>query len=74
LEEKFKYSYKPVLSILIGLVALLLNFVDDIYYYGATLIMFSLIIWSFYDLIKGHNLLASTKLPQLEKRGGDENE
>jgi len=73
-KEKFKYSYKPVLSILIGLVALLLNFVDDIYYYGATLIMFSLIIWSFYDLIKGHNLLASTKLPQLEKRGGDENE
>ena len=53
---------------------MLLNFVDDIYYYGASLIMFVLIIWSFYDLIKGHNLLVSTKLPQLEKRGGEENE
>lgn len=73
-KEKFKYSYKPVLSILIGIIALLLNFIDDIYYYGTALIMFVLIIWSFYDLINGHNLLTSTKLPQLNKRGGDENE
>jgi len=73
-KEKIKYSYKPVLSILIGIIALLLNFVNDIYYYGTALIMFVLIIWSFYDLITGHNLLTSTKLPQLNKRGGDENE
>ena len=73
-KEKIKYSYKSVLSILIGLAALSLNIVDDIYYYGTAIIMFVLIIWSFYDLIKGHNLLVSTKLPQLEKRGGDESE
>ena len=73
-KEKIKYSYKSVLSILIGIVALLLNFVDDIYYYGTSLMMFVLIVWSFSDLIKGHNLLVSTKLPQLKKRGGDESE
>jgi len=71
---KIKYTYKSVLSILIGIIVFFLNFVDDLYYYGAALIMFGLIIWSFYDLIKEHNLLVSTKLPQLEKRGGDENE
>lgn len=73
-KEKIKYSYKPMLAISIGLVAASLNFVNDIYYYGTSLIMFVLIIWSFYDLIKGYNLLVSTKLPQLEKRGGDESE
>lgn len=69
-KEKFKYTYKSALAILIGLIVLVCNFVNDIYYYGASLIMFGLIIWSFYDLIKEHNLLVSTKLPQLEKRGG----
>lgn len=73
-KEKFKYTYKAILSIIIGIMVLLCNFVDDIYYYGSSLIALALVIWSFYDLIKGHNLLVSTKLPQLGKRGGDENE
>ena len=51
-----------------------MNFVDDLYYYGSAVITLCLVIWSFYDLVKEHNLLVSTKLPQLEKRGGNENE
>ena len=73
-KEILKSICKPVLAIIIGIIALLFNFVADIYYYGASIIMFILVICSFYDLIKGHNLLVSSKLPQLEKRGGDENE
>lgn len=72
--EKFKFSYKAILAIIIGIIVLICNFVDDLYYYGSALITLSFVIWSFSDLIKGHNLLVSTELPQLEKRGGDENE
>lgn len=71
---KFKHLFKQIVSILIGIFVLLANFVADAYYYGASIIMLCLVIWSFYDLIKEHNLLVSTKLPQLEKRGGNEDE
>lgn len=74
LRDKIKITYKYYIAIFIGVITLLLNFVEDIYYYGASLIMFGFIICGFFDLIKGHNLIVSTKLPQLNKRGGDENE
>ena len=70
---KFKYIVKQILSLIIGIFVLVMNFVHDMYYYGASIIILCLVIWSFYDLIKEHNLLVSTKLPQLEKRGGEEN-
>lgn len=71
---KFKDVYKQLLSIVLAGLVLFINFVDDIYYYGSTTIVLLLIIWSFYDLIKEHNLVVSTKLPQLEKRGGTKDE
>lgn len=71
--HKFKYIYKPIIAVLISLFVLGINFVNDIFYYGATIITFILIILSFKDLVKEHNLLVSSKLPQLGKRGGDEN-
>ena len=54
------------------MLVLFINFVSDIYYYGSVIIVLLLIILSFYDLVIEHNILVSTKLPQLEKRGGDE--
>ena len=72
--SKFKYIYKPLIGIIIGVAVLLLNFVSDIYYYASVIIVLILVVLSFYDLVIEHNLLVSTKLPQLEKRGGDENE
>ena len=74
LGKKISSKYKQILGIVIGIIVLLANFVNDIYYYSASVIMYTLVILSFYDLIKQHNLLVSTKLPQLEKRGGDERE
>ena len=70
----FKYIYKELIAILIPFLALLCNFVNDAYYYTASLIALGLVIISFKDLVKEHNLLVSNKLPQLEKRGGDESE
>lgn len=70
-KSKGNSNFKFYLSILIGIIVLILNPVNDIYYYGASCIMFLFIIWSFFDLVKCHNLLTSNKLPQLEKRGGE---
>ena len=70
----FRYLYKEIIAIIIPIVALILNFVYDGYYYGASFIALGLVILSFRDLVKEHNMLVSNKLPQLEKRGGDEHE
>ena len=66
--------YKQIIAIIGGGIVLYLNPVDDFYYYGVAIISLFIIIVSFYDLVKEHNELVSNKLPQLEKRGGDENE
>lgn len=71
-EKIVKYLYKQVIGIILGIGVVVLNPVNDIYYYGVAIINFVLAIWSFYDLVKERNLLVSNKLPQLEKRGGDE--
>lgn len=73
-KDKFKYIVKQLIGAILGIAVLIINFVADYYYYGASIIILLLVIWSFYDLVKEHNLLVSTKLPQLEKRGGSGSE
>ena len=73
-QKKFRYLYKELIAVLIPILALAFNFVNDMYYYGAAAIALILVVLSFYDLVKEHNILVSNKLPQLEKRGGDESE
>ena len=71
---KFKYIYKQLIAIVLSTIILFSGLVHDAYYYGTSIITLFLVILSFYDLTKEHNLLVSTKLPQLEKRGGNEDE
>ncbi len=72
-KEKFKkYLYKQFIGIILGVLIVIFNPVSDLYYYGVAIINFLLAIWSFYDIVKERNLLVSSKLPQLERRGGDE--
>lgn len=73
-EKFFKHLYKQSIAIIIGIIILILQPVHDAYYYGAALITFLIVIISFHDLVKEHNEIVSNKLPQLEKRGGDEND
>ena len=68
-----RYVYKELLAFSIPMLVFLANPVDDYYYYGAAIISIILDILSFSDLISEHNILVSNKLPQLEKRVGDEN-
>ena len=46
---------------------------QDMYYYVAALISIGIAILSFYNIIAKLNILTTRKLPQLGRRGGDEN-
>lgn len=69
---KFKDIAKQVFAIIISVVILCINTINDEIYYGGSIAVFVLIVLSFKDLIKEHNILTSNKPPQLEKRGGEE--
>lgn len=70
----FKYYIKDIIALILPLFVLGLSFVNDAYYYGASILSLGLVLFSFYDIVKEHNILVTNKLPQLEKRGGDESE
>ena len=70
---KAKYWVKYLIAMILSLLMIIFSPVNDAWYYGAAIIGLTLIIWSFYDLVKIHNQLVSRPIPQLDKRGGDEN-
>ena len=72
--KRLPYIYKDIIASTLGVLVLLFDFVHDYFYYGASIIIFILIILSFSDLVKLHNKLVSNKLPHLNKSGGDEND
>ena len=67
----FKYLIKQTIGIVISILVLISGLPDDALYYGAAIISFALILISFFDITKQHNLLVSRKIPQLDKRGGN---
>ncbi len=71
--EKWKVLIKPLIGVLIALVIILINPFEDTIPYGAAIISLALVGWSFFDIIRAHNRLTERKLPQLGRRGGDEN-
>lgn len=71
--EKAPKLVKPFIGLIIAIVIFIWSPVSDVYYYGGAIISILMTIWSFSDLIKEINLLTTRKLPQLGRRGGDEN-
>ncbi len=71
---KFGFLFKEVLAIILIIIALFSEAVSDMVYYTAAAIGLLVVVLTIKDLIKEHNMLSRNKLPQLEKRGGDENE
>lgn len=69
----FKYVYKQIIAMIIPLFPVFSAIADDEIFYGAAIISLILVLLSFRALVNEHNILVSNKLPQLEKRGGDEN-
>ena len=72
-QEKWRVLIKPLIGVGIALVVIFLNPFEDTIPYGAAIISMALIGWSFFDIIRAHNRLTERKLPQLGRRGGDEN-
>lgn len=71
--KSFSKLIKPIIGLILAIAILILNPVSDVYYYAGAIASIVLVIWSFADLVKEYNLLTTRKLPQLGKRGGDEN-
>lgn len=72
-KEKMQTLIKPLGAILLAIIIAILNPVNDIYYYLGAVVCMLGVCWSVFDIIKHHNLLTTRPLPQLGKRGGDEN-
>ena len=49
------------------------NPVSDLWYYGGVVLNLGAVLYNLMDLIRNYNRLAMRKLPQFEKRGGDDN-
>lgn len=71
-KQKLPTIGKPLAGITLALFILLFNPVADWFYYIGAIVCMGSVGWSFTDIIKQHNVLTTRKLPQFNKRGGDE--
>lgn len=71
-KEKRSILIKPLGGIVLALLIWVINPVFDIFYYIGALGCMGTAFWAILDIMKQHNLLATRKLPQLNRRGGDE--
>ena len=61
----------PLVGFGLPLFVMCSNLASDLYFYGAAIISCALVLISFYDIVIKYNKLSKNKIPQLEKRGGD---
>lgn len=66
-------EWRTWLSLIAAAVLLFVAPAEDLWYYGIAALMLGVIGWNFTDIIRKFNMLTTRKLPQLGKRGGDEN-
>lgn len=71
-KQKLPSLIKPLLGLVVAIAILLINPVQDMVYYIGVIVCLCLMMWVFMDIIKRYNILSTHKLPQLNKRGGDE--
>jgi len=60
-------------AVLLGGAVSLWNPVSDLWYYGAALLILLTVVFIISDLIRNYNRLAMRRLPQFDKKGGDDN-
>ncbi len=61
----------PILGVLLPLFVIFSNIASDLIFYGAAILSCIFVLVSFYDVVVKYNQLSKNKIPQLEKRGGD---
>lgn len=72
IKEKLPFMKFPLISILLAVLILIWNPVHNLFYYIGVIVCMITLALTFTDLIELHNQLTTRKLPQLNKRGGDE--
>lgn len=72
-KESLPVLVKPGAAILLSIVIIIWNPVSDLYYYGGAVISMGAVIWTLMDIIGRYNMLTTRRLPQFNRRGGDEN-
>lgn len=61
----------PILAFVLPFLVLISSLASDLYFYGTAIISCLLVLITFYDIVVKYNELSKNKIPQLEKRGGD---
>lgn len=72
-KEKLPTIWKPIAGIVAAVLILIINPVSDWFYYIGVILCLVMVMLAFMDIIKNHNELTTRKLPQFNRRGGDEN-
>lgn len=71
-KEKLPVLAKPLCGIMAAVIILVVNPVSDWLYYIGVFVCMGTVLWAILDIIRQHNKLTTRKLPQLNRRGGDE--
>ncbi len=71
-KEKWPVLRKPLAGIGLAVLILVWHPVSDWFYYLGALGCMGTVLWAILDMIRQHNVLATRKLPQLGRRGGEE--
>lgn len=72
LEGKALSIGASIAAIVIGIAILLLQPANDIFYYGAAIVSLAALFVTIKDIIAHYNILATRRLPQFDRTGGDD--
>lgn len=73
-KEKNRYGVTTaVLALILGIGITVLNPVSDLFYYGGALVSLAGIFVSISDIMYYYNIMATRRLPQFDRTGGDDN-
>ena len=65
-------SIGSLVAVIIAVLIFIINPVADLWYYGGTIIAFIGILFTIIAIIRKYNILATRKLPQFDRTGGDD--
>lgn len=70
--SEFPFFLGSSVAVLIGLMITAINPVSDLFYYAGAMLSLFAVCFTMLDLIRYYNILATRKLPQFNRTGGDD--
>ena len=73
-DEKYKSKgfTIAIIAVILAILVLILNPVSDVYYYASTIFTLVAVFITIKDLIFYYNIMATRRLPQFDRTGGDD--